>query len=269
MSETDSEKIFSLKGRVAVVTGAGGLLGHEHCKALADAGATVVACDLKTDSLQDLTELGMIPHSLDVCSPASLAQLGHTLKERWGGLDVLVNNAAINESFENPIAAKELSQFETLPVETFRKLLEVNVLGVFLCCQRLGPLMFGRKHGSIINVASTYGVVVPDQDLYKNPAGEQAFYKTPAYPVSKAAVIHFTKYLARYWKGRDIRVNTLSPGGVENGQDEWFLKNYSSRTPLGRMAQPRDYRGALVFLASSASAYMNGANLLVDGGFCA
>jgi NAD(P)-dependent dehydrogenase (short-subunit alcohol dehydrogenase family) len=252
------------------VTGALGLLGKQHCYALAEAGSNVVVCDLdelecmKFASQLNTESFGI---NLDVTNKESIIKAKDKVLSKFGKIDILVNNAAINDMFENPAAALEQSKFENYPLELWEKSLRVNITGVFLCSQVFGNEMIKQRSGSIINIASTYGTVAPDQSLYEDENGEQTFYKPPAYSTTKGAVISFTKYLAAYWGNSGVRVNTLSPGGVENHQEEFFKKNYSSRTPLGRMASPTDYKGALIFLASDASGYMTGANLVVDGGF--
>ncbi|HEY4112241.1 SDR family oxidoreductase [Puia sp.] len=262
--------LFSLDRKVAIVTGACGLLGTHHCVALAEAGANVVVADLDEAAAQKVAAglgEGHLAIGLDVTCRESLEAAKLRILEAFGRIDVLVNNAAINDMFENPLLAGRQSMFEHYPLEMWDRSWKVNVSGVFLCSQVLGGIMAERGGGSIINIASTYGMVAPDQSIYKNEAGEQTFYKSPAYPVTKSAVIGFTKFLASYWGPRQVRVNTLSPGGVENQQDVFFKTNYSRKTLLGRMANPSDYKGAIVFLASDASAYMTGANLVVDGGW--
>jgi NAD(P)-dependent dehydrogenase (short-subunit alcohol dehydrogenase family) len=265
--------LFSLEGKVAIVTGACGLLGTQHCEALASAGASVVAADLDEKSAGFLVERlgdgGHLAIGLDVTDRGSLEAARRRILKRYGRIDVLVNNAAINDMFENPLLAAEQSMFEHYPLELWDRSWKVNVSGVFLCSQVLGGVMAKRGGGSIINIASTYGIVAPDQRIYRDAEGHQTFYKSPAYPVTKSAVIGFTKFLASYWGNKQVRVNALSPGGVDNGQDVFFKNNYSNKTLLGRMAAPSDYKGAIVFLASDASAYMTGANLVVDGGWTA
>jgi NAD(P)-dependent dehydrogenase (short-subunit alcohol dehydrogenase family) len=263
---------FSLDGKVAIVTGALGLLGQHHCQALADYGANVAVCDL--DDSQSQAFAGNLPTDsvgigVNVTSAESIHKMLNTVLNKFGHVDVLVNNAAINDMFETPALAAEQSKFENYPLQMWHQSLAVNVTGVFLCSQIIGTQMTVQGGGSIINIASTYGVVAPDQSLYRTTNGEQLFYKSPAYPTTKGAVIAFTKYLAAYWGEAGVRVNTLSPGGVENGQDDYFINSYAAKTPLKRMAQPTDYKGAVVFLASDASSYMTGANLVVDGGWTA
>ncbi len=275
-------KIFSLKNKTAIVTGALGLIGKKHCEALAMAGANVIIADMNKENCKDFAQKLGKKHfgiSIDVTDENNLQDAKRKILKKYKTIDILVNNAAINDMFENPAMAAHLSAFENYPVEAFRKSLEVNVTGVFLCSQVFGTVMAEQGRGSIINVASTYGIVGPDQSIYRKPApegspdllgkGVQTFFKSAAYPATKGAVINFTRFLAAYWGHKGVRVNTLSPGGVENGQDDFFYKNYASKTLLGRMANADDYQGALIFLASEASAYMTGANLVVDGGWTA
>ncbi len=264
--------MFSLDHRTAVVTGALGLLGKKHCEALAMAGAQVVVADIREEAaVAFAADLGTqhMGIGLDVTDPASVTALRDKVMARYGRIDILVNNAAINDMFENPAMAAELSAFENYPLDAFQRSIDVNITGVFLCAQILGKVMADKGKGSIINIASTYGMVGPDQSIYRNEQGEQIFYKSAAYPVTKGAVINFTRFLAAYWGAKGVRVNTLSPGGVTNNQDDFFIHNYSAKTLLGRMARPDDYQGALVYLASDAAAYMTGANLVVDGGWTA
>ena len=262
--------LFSLKGKVAIVTGATGLIGEKHCLALNEAGANVVVADLDEQKCVEFVHDNLdfsTGHFLDVTKKESIIRLMDDVLLKYSRIDILINNAAINEMFEDPIAGTEQSKFENYPLELWQRSMDVNLTGVFLCSQVIGSHMADQGQGSIINISSTYGITAPDQNLYKTPDGIQSFYKPPAYPVTKAGVIMLTRYLAAYWGACGVRINTLTPGGVKNGQDDFFIKNYSRRTPLGRMAEPVDYMGALLFLASDASSYMTGANLIVDGGW--
>lgn len=262
--------LFSLTNKVAVVTGALGLIGKQHCQALYEAGASVIVADIDGADCEEYASkflhnaLGI---KLDVTSKESISNLVQIVLAKYGKIDILVNNAAINDMFENPKVSLVQSQFENYPLELWQKSLDVNLTGVFLCSQLIGRQMVAQGSGNIINIASTYGITAPDQSIYKDEQGNQTFYKPPAYSVTKSGVIMLTRYLAAYWGNKGIRVNTLTPGGVENGQDQYFKNNYSQKTPLGRMAMPNDYKGAIVFLASDASGYMTGANLVVDGGW--
>lgn len=265
-------ELFSLKNKTAIVTGALGLIGKEHCRALSEAGANVVVTDIseiKCDEFARSLSTESFGIGIDVTNKESLIKLRDSVIKKFGHIDILVNNAAINDMFENPKAASEQSKFENYPLELWQKSVDVNLTGVFLCSQILGYEMAKQKSGSIINIASTYGISAPDQSLYIKENGSQSFYKPPAYSATKGAVIMFTRYLAAYWGKDGVRVNTLTPGGVENNQDEFFIQKYSAKTQLGRMAKPTDYKGALIFLASDASNYMTGANLIVDGGWTA
>ena len=265
----------ALRDRVAVVTGSTGLLGRQHCLALANAGAHVVVTDLDlaactrvADELRVEYGVDALGIAADITQHGELIALRDRILDRFGKLDVLVNNAALNDKVEGRDASVPVP-FEQFPLEQWKRAVDVNLTGTFLCCQVFGELMASGRSGSIINVASTYGMVGPDQRIYRDDKGRQTLFKSPAYSATKAAVIGLTKYLAAYYGPAGVRVNTLSPGGVKTTQDEWFVSNYSERTPLGRMATPEDYRGDIVYLASDASSYVTGTNLIVDGGWTA
>lgn len=263
-------KEFELSGKVAIVTGSAGLIGKEFCIALAEAGATVIAADLRTNKKMEWIQeypSKIYPEEFNITRKKSVENACKRILKDFGKIDILVNNAAINDMVEDPKALLEQSKFEYYPLETWNKSIETNITGTFLCCQIFGQKMAEQQSGSIINISSTYGISAPDQRLYKSDKGEQLFFKPPAYSVSKGAILMLTRYLASYWGEKGIRVNTLTPGGVENSQDAFFIHNYSMKTPLGRMASPKDYKGAIVFLASEASSYMTGSNLIIDGGW--
>ena len=266
--------MFSLDGKVAIVTGATGLLGRQHCHALAEAGGAVVAadldprqCDRLAMELRSKYSARSLGCEVDITDPRSVSALRESVLGRYDRINILVNNAAVDDVFRDDGPRPE--GFEDYPLARWQRLVDVNLTGTFLCCQIIGSEMASRGGGSIINIASTYALVAPDQAIYRSRDGAQSFYKSAAYPATKAAVVALTRYLAAYWGKAAVRVNCLCPGGVENGQAQFFVQNYSARTPLGRMAQPHEFRGAVVFLASDESQYMTGASLVVDGGWTA
>lgn len=265
-------KLFDLTDKTAIVTGAAGLIGKALCEALSEAGAIVAICDINYDKAAQLSSEianNSFPVELDVTNYDSLETAKDLIIKNTGRIDILVNNAAINDIFDTKTSVLEQSSFENYPIELWNKSFDVNVTGTFLNCKVFGNEMAKRNYGSIINVASTYGIVGPDQSIYKDENGNQKFYKSPSYPAGKGAIVNFTRFLAAYWGNKGVRVNTLSPGGVFDGQDKFFVENYSKKTMLGRMANPDDYKGPVVFLASDSSSYMTGANLVVDGGWTA
>lgn len=265
---------FDLKQRTAIVTGGAGLLGKEFCRTLAQAGALVVVADLNgaaaqqvSDSLQQEGYLSCAV-SVDVTQPDSVQAMVSTALEASGRLDVLVNSAAMDPKFDDSQQGKHGNTFEDYPVEAWRQALDVNLTGMFLCCQAASRPMLAQDYGSIINICSTYGLVGPDQRIYERP-GQPRQYKPAFYSVTKSGVLGLTRYLATYFAGKNIRSNSLTPGGVYNNHDDLFNNNYSARTVLGRMAHKDEMNGALLFLASDASSYMTGSNLVVDGGWTA
>jgi NAD(P)-dependent dehydrogenase (short-subunit alcohol dehydrogenase family) len=268
---------FDLTGRTAIVTGGPGLLGQEFCRTLAEAGAAVIVADLQYPGAQatasSLQEKGYqaLAVEVDVTQPESVCAMVKATQEAFGSLDILVNSAALDPKFDPGALAEgdtPLGAFEDYPLAAWQQALDVNLTGMFLCCQAAVRPMLSQGQGVMINICSTYGLVGPDQRIYQRQ-GQQTSFKPVYYSVTKAGVLGMTRYLAAYYAGKNIRVNALTPGGVYNNHDETFLNAYSSRAVLGRMARRDEMNGALLFLASDASSYMTGANLVVDGGWTA
>ena len=268
---------FDLTGRVAVVTGGVGLLGAEFCRTLAEAGAAVAVVDLNASASQQiadtLTKNGhrAVAITTDIIRPDSVNAMIEKTVSTFGRLDILVNSAALDPKFDPDAVQKGIAPgaFEDYPLEQWNAALNVNLTGMFLVTQACVKQMLAQgKKGSIINICSTYGLNGPDQGIYIKD-GERVAYKPVYYTVTKAGVMGFTKYLAAYYAGTEIRVNALTPGGIFNDHEDYFVKNYSAKTILGRMANKDEMNGALLFLASDASSYMTGNNLIVDGGWTA
>jgi NAD(P)-dependent dehydrogenase (short-subunit alcohol dehydrogenase family) len=253
--------MFSLDGRVAVVTGGAGQLGGEIARGLAARGAKVAIFDIAeaadgdgiSSFVVDVTDRGAIERAT-----ADLPDVPH----------VLVNAAALDSPPDAP--AEEVGPFEDYPSEAFDEVMQVNVMGTLFACQVIGARMAGAGRGSIVNVSSIYGMLSPVQELYNfRRGGGEAFFKPVAYSVSKSALYNLTRYLATYWAKSGVRVNTLTLAGVSNEQPQEFLDAYTARMPLGRMAEAREVVGPVIFLASDASSYVTGANVVVDGGWSA
>ncbi len=267
-----TDPFFRLDNQTAVVTGACGKLGPVWVEALLDAGARVAALELPgapaSTAYQALAaRAGDRLKRLD-CDVTRRESIESALAQLDGPGEptVLVNNAGVDQP---PDAGGNRSRVEDLPIDQFRRMVEVNLLGTFQVTQVIGGGMAARGAGSIINIGSLYASVSPDQRFYDHLTGNLPFLKSPAYGASKAAVVNLTKYFATLWGPVGVRVNTLSPGGVLGAQDEQFKSKYGARVPVGRMAQVEDLKGPLIFLASRASSYVTGHELRVDGGFTA
>lgn len=248
-----TDELFSLQDRIAVVTGGAGQLGAEIVRGLEERGARVAVFDLAAD-----------PFRVDVTDRAAL----EAAIEEVGTPHVLVNAAALDSPPDAP--AEEVGPVESYPEASFDAIMDVNVKGTFLSCQVIGGRMASEGRGSIVNISSIYGMLSPVQELYdfRRAAGE-VFYKPVAYSVSKSALYNLTRYFATYWAKSGVRVNTLTLAGVANEQPDEFVEAYTARMPVGRMADVREVVGPVVFLASDASSYVTGANLVVDGGWSA
>ncbi len=268
-------KKFDMSGKTVIVTGASGLLGKQFSLAMAQAGANVLLADLAEDvahaNAAELQSLGLNAAStrVDVTDPESAEAMVETALDAYDRVDVLINSAALDPKFDPANAGSQgANAFETYALDSWRQALDVNLTGTFLATQAAVQPMLRQGQGVVVNICSTYGLVGPDQRLYERPDGSRSF-KPVYYSVTKAGILGFTRYLATYYAGKNIRVNALTPGGVFNDHDETFTNQYSSRTVLGRMAHIDEMSAAMLFLCSDASSYMTGSNLVVDGGWTA
>ena len=256
------KSIFDVKNKVIVITGACGLLGKTISKGLHEVGAKIVTCDRKVANPKlfsknfDERALGI---ELDVTNAVSVKNAVAKILNKFGSIDVLINNHQ-----KKPEGFLE-AQADNFPEHLWDEILEVNLKGTFLTCREIGRQMISQGNGSIINMASTYGIVSSTPQLYpKNSMGNPV-----AYTASKGGVIALTKYLAVYWAEKGVRVNCVSPHGVSNDHEEEFKKKFSEFSPMKRLMEPEEILGAILFLASNASSYTTGANILAEGGWTA
>ena len=260
--------LFDLSGRVAVVTGGGGLLASEHAIALHAYGAKVVLADFNeekcTAAVEKLVSEGVdaVAEVCDVTKKESWQALLNTVLNKFGRIDILVNNAGFTNQSKS---ANFDASFENFPLEDWNAIMNVNLTGAFLGCQVIGKQMLEMGKGSIINIASLYGVVSPNHKIYPGTGISQPV----AYSVSKHGVVALTKYLATFWAEKGVRVNALTPGGIFNGHEGLFLERFKQLNPIGRMSDKSELRGGIVFLASDASSHVVGHNLIIDGGWTA
>jgi NAD(P)-dependent dehydrogenase (short-subunit alcohol dehydrogenase family) len=266
------DRLFDVSKEIVAITGVAGQLGAQYAEAFLERGARVIGIDVQaskeSNALAETYPERYFFAASDVTNKASLLQTLEAAKYKWGAPTVLVNNAAIDSPPSAP--PEENGPYEGFPESSWDKVMSVNLKGVHLCCQVFGGAMAEAGRGSIINISSIYGIVAPDQKIYeyRRKRGE-IFFKPVAYSVSKSGIINLTRYLAVYWAKKNVRVNTLTIAGVFNNQEKGFLEAYCDRIPIGRMAKPDEYNGVVLYLASTASQYMTGANLVVDGGWTA
>jgi len=273
MTTKEATDLFSLSGKVVLVTGGAGLLGQVFCQAFADSGADLAVVDIDDQAAKSVAtniakQSGRKVRGIgcDITSPESVSKMVKTVVGDLGRIDVLINNAASKGSNLDEF----FKPFEDYSLQIWREVMSVNIDGLFLVAQAVGKQMKLQGGGSIIQTSSIYGVVAPDQRIYEGSEYNGRPINTPAvYSASKAAVLGLTSYLSTYWANSGIRVNSLTPGGISSGQNKTFDEKYSNRVPLQRMGQASELVGALIYLASDASSYVTGQNVIVDGGLSA
>jgi len=263
--------MINLENKNIVVTGGLGLLGQSLCEELAALNANVIILDIqnkkKINQIKNYKKLkkNFLYLKCDTSKKKDVENAKNIIVKKFKNINVLINAAAITDAIEKK--KFKLSKFENFSFEEWNKSISTNLNSLFLCSQIFGKELIKNKKSSIINIASIYGMVGPDQNIYKNKYKKKTFFKSPSYPTSKGAVISFTRYLAAYWGSKGLRVNSVSPGGIFNNQNKIFVKKYSNKTLLNRMANPKDISSVIIFLCSDQSSYMTGSNVVVDGGW--
>lgn len=268
-----NDKMFSLRNKVIVITGAAGLLGRQHAEVIARAGGVPVLLDLHSETVEliahDLEKrhgTSAAGYAVDITQESEIKVNCATILQRFGHIDGLVNNAANNPKVEGD-GNKNFSRLENFQLPVWNADIAVGLTGAFLCAKHYGHAI-SRQGGSIVNISSDLGLIAPDQRLYRKSglSDDQQPVKPVTYSVVKTGLIGLTRYLATYWAEQGVRCNALCPGGIENNQDPMFLKEVCTKIPMGRLARADEYQGALLFLLSDASGYMNGAVMSIDGG---
>jgi len=272
MKKKLSSELFDLTDKVIVLTGSAGRLGTNFANILSDVGCNVILIDIDDkkniqleNSISKKYKTNPLACKIDITKKDELSQISKQILKKYGKIDGLVNNAFYNPRLN---VKKSAMKFEEYNSDLWNDVVSINLTGVFLCCQIFGKIMVKQKTGgSIVNISSIYGINGADQRIY----GKSELNSPPSYAATKGAIVNFTRYLAAYWNRKNIRVNTMTLGGVldKSYMDKKFIKNYSHKTMIGRMANSDEYNGALLFLLSNASSYMTGANLILDGGWSA
>jgi len=265
------EKYFDLEKKVIIITGSAGILGTQYANILSEAGADIILIDTEKKKNKNLEKIikekfhtNPTSFSTDITNKIKIKQMIKQILKKYGKIDVLINNAVFHPNLKGRITSHD---FKSYPQKLWNKSISVDLTGDFFMCQEVGAIMEKQKRGNIINISSIYGINGADQRIY----GKNKLNSPPSYAATKGAIVNLTKYLAANWHNQNIRVNTLSLGGVQvdSYMDKKFLKNYSEKTMLGRMAKKEEYNGAMLFLASEASSYMTGTNMIIDGGWTA
>ncbi len=268
---------FNLSEKTALITGASGLLGYQHSAALIENGARVILTDVnledltstKSALLEEFKEANIFVREMDVTDSQNILSVYESLSKENIYVDILINNAAIDPKVENKEGKNEWSRLENFSLTQWDKEISVGLTGAFLCSQIFGTDMASRgKGGVILNIASDLSVISPDQRLYRrvDKTEENQPVKPITYSVIKTGLIGLTMYLSTYWANKKVRCNALSPGGVKVNQSKEFVERLENLIPLGRMASPDEYRATVQYLCSDASEYLNGQNIVVDGG---